>query len=52
MFTILADTLSTAVFGARHKGDWPRSDWRFKPRSELDNELRRNPYAEFRDWPR
>ena len=52
MFTILADAFSTAVYGARHKSDWPHTDWRFKSRTELENEMHRNPYAEFRNWPR
>ena len=52
MFTILADALGTAVFGTRHKSRDPQSDWRFKPRTELENEMHRNPYAEFRNWPR
>ena len=54
MFGILAESLRTAVFGAHdhHHGHWPRNERTFRPRSELDAELRRNPYAEFRDFGR
>ena len=49
MFGILADSIRVAVFGARD-GHWPRNERTFRPRSELDDELRRNPYVQFRDF--
>lgn len=52
MFGILADALRTAVFGAQddYRGHWPRNERTFVPRSELEDELRRNPYVQFRDF--
>lgn len=52
MLTILADSLNTAVFGARYNGGASRNKRQPTARSELDNELHRHPYAEFRHWPR
>jgi hypothetical protein len=52
MFGILAESLKTAVFGATddHRGHWPRNERTFLPRSEFEDELRRNPYVQFRDF--
>ena len=54
MFGILADALRTAVFGTSedYTGHWPRNERTFAPRSRLDDELRRNPYVQFRDFRR
>ncbi len=51
MFGILAESLRTAVFGGSddYRGHWPRNERTFVPRSELEDELRRNPYVQFRD---
>ena len=52
MFGILADSLRVAVFGARDLSDghWPRNERTFQPRSEFEDEMRRNPYVQFRDF--
>lgn len=52
MFGILAESLRTAVFGAgdARNGHWPRNERTFVPRSEFEDELRRNPYVQFRDF--
>ena len=52
MFGILAKSLQTAVFGAddRYQADWPRNDRRSHADVAWENEIRRNPYVEFRNW--
>lgn len=54
MFNILADSMKLAVLGDRgpQSGEALKRERRRRNRSELEAELRRNPYVEFRDFSR
>ena len=52
MFGILADSMITAVFGNRtyHRGDWPRSELRYRPEAETDPELKKKLWQEYENY--
>jgi hypothetical protein len=51
MFGIIAESLRTALLDNGHHGDWPRKEPGPRLRSDIDVELRRNPYVQYRDLP-
>lgn len=52
MFSILSDTLRTAVLGNRERNEkTTRRKPEFRYRHELEDELRRNAYVSFRRLP-
>lgn len=51
MFGIIADSLRTALLDNRSHESWPRNEPGPRIRSDLDVEIRRNPYVQYRDLP-